>query len=132
MFSLNNHIRNYITPHYEYFKQYDTSLNFSYIENFFNSGVILYSPSHILKHNKFNFSENSALIKECITDGSAHREQALINYVIQNNIPINYLDQKWNVIDPDISEPMTGYMYHFTGKDWHGLKEKVKTYDWKL
>jgi len=129
--TLNKHIKDYITPHYRYFEIRSHDISFSYIKNFFNSGVMMYSPAKLLSRD-INNPKYTNIILDSILDGTSHREQAIINYIIQAEIDINYLDKTWNIIDPNISKPMRGYMYHFTGKDWSGLKEKVKTYNWKL
>lgn len=127
---LTTYIQDFITPHYEYLKKYDPTLNFTYIKNYFNSGMMIYCPKIFKQH--INMSKYMEIITNSIANGSAHREQGIINYIVQKELTINFLPDTWNVVDPNINNPkMNDYMYHFTGKDWHGLKEKVKTYDWK-
>lgn len=125
---LYDYIKDFITPHYEYLKKHDTRVNFSYIKNYFNSGMMIYSP----KMTNINENKYINIINESIQNGSSHREQGLINYIIQQEMPINFLETTWNITNPDLSNStMGGHMYHFTGDNWHYLKEAVKTYDWK-
>jgi lipopolysaccharide biosynthesis glycosyltransferase len=126
---LADYTKKYLTPHYNYLTSYDSSISFSYIRNYFNSGVILYNPK-IQEHIQDWYHSN--LIRDSIPDGSAHREQAILNYILQKEVDITFLDNTWNMVDPDTENPMKGYFYHFTGKKWDYLKEKVKIYNWKI
>jgi len=124
---LSKTIADYITPHFDYLKSVDKSLNNSYIEKFFNTGVMLFTPkiiSPLIKKYKNLINTNKL-------NGTSHREQTLINYIIQKEIDVFYLERKWNVIDPDITKPMDGNIYHFTGPRNKELKKEIFNYKWQ-
>jgi hypothetical protein len=126
---LNTYIKNYITPHYEYLQKHDSSINHSFIENYFNSGMMIYSPTLFQKNS--DITHYQKIISDSISNGTSHREQGIINYMVQREFEINFLNETWNVTNPNIKEDMSGYIYHFTGDNWDYLKKMVKTYDWK-
>lgn len=132
-FILENNIElDYLTPYFNFIRQnIDSKTNDDYIINFFNSGVMMFSPSKtydiIQKNKKLLPNVNDENKLHLIS----HYEQALLNYIIQNNFTIEFMNSKWNVIDPDTERQMDGFIYHFTGKKNDFLKTKINSYKWK-
>lgn len=122
---LMNIIKDYLYPHYLYLRNKDLTLDENYIKNFFNSGFMLFYP----KLTSDLIHKYNSLILNDENRGS-HREQSIINYIVQKELSITYLDRKWNVIDPDTNNPMNGYIYHFTGTNNSFLKKQILQYKW--
>ena len=122
-------LHDFILPSYNRIKtDIGDSLGDSYLYNFFNSGVMLFTPSivsPVIKRNLHLLPQN-----ELKTIG--HYEQAILNYIIQKEMPITYFPRKWNTIRPDVTKPMTGFIYHFTGIPGFELKAAMLHYAWNV
>jgi lipopolysaccharide biosynthesis glycosyltransferase len=128
----NNVFLDYLTPYYDIIKsKIDNNINSNFIKNFFNSGVMLFTPSKL----KTIFQKYKNIIPN--TNGGeklhliSHYEQSLLNYIVQKNIDIEYMESSWNVINPNLNKNMHGFIYHFTGTNNNLLKIKIKNYSWE-
>lgn len=112
-----------------------------YLENYFNTGVMLYKPKQFkpIFDEFLRFIQNNSGILEYLNNQGC--DQDLINaWFSSNNIPVKYLDNKWNWIAPDIDieynenmflGDMIPNIYHFCGTNLS--KERLHTYDrWKI
>lgn len=122
---LHVYIKDYLTRYREEFINDGLSLPCNFILNFFNSGFILFDKSISNVFDKY-----SPLIEKYSINGSSHKEQALLNYIIQKELLITYITRKWNVINPDLTKPINDSIYHFTGGDPKILKTALESFKW--
>jgi len=119
------YIKDYLTRYEKEFINDGLILPCNFVLNFFNSGFILFDKKIRLVLNKY-----SSLIEKYSIGGSSHKEQALLNYIIQKEVLIRYINRKWNVINPDLTKPIDSSIYHFTGGDPKILKTSLPSFNW--
>ena len=95
---------------------------------FFNAGMFLMSA----KQNRPNIDLFIRNIPSFPVNGRI--EQAMWNYILKNSENMVYIDRTWNMLEPDLSESMKNFIYHFTGFRSYvpTLKERILTYNWKV
>lgn len=108
-----------------------------YLKNYFNAGMMLFKPKKIKKYieqlNSFVITDE--VLNYFNNDGE---DQNLLNaWILNTDIKIKILNNKWNWIAPDIHDEyemflgeMKPNIYHFCGTNLS--KERLTTYDrWK-
>jgi lipopolysaccharide biosynthesis glycosyltransferase len=110
--------------------KYDVDINEwinTYPKWFFNAGMFIITPKNHI--NEINLFIDNIPIENV----HGRIEQAMWNYILKYSDKVRLIGYEWNYINPDISDGnMKHYIYHFTGKNWILLKQKLPTYNWKI
>lgn len=143
---LDNYILNNISSHFKdindctrYFCALPGFNKEKYLDNVYNTGVLLYKPVKLYNHivNIKHIIKNGPL-KKYINEHDSPVDQTLISaWLSTTNLKIKKLDNLWNWVCPDIwmeyeeyLTEMKPHIFHFCGTNLS--KERVITYDkWK-
>jgi len=102
----------------------------SFCENFFNAGVLFFSPQASEDILAPIVEEIGKLTPELAATG--RYEQAMMNYFAQASGRLRLIDERWNYLSPPVENgSMHTWVYHFTGYKGHLIKNRINGFPWR-